>query len=83
MSELKRNQIGFLVTLINEFARRFSLTDKQSFEYIYRNGGIEMYLYTSPIYDALRNPDSRLYFQSPGYVYSCINQTNEIGNMVK
>lgn len=44
MSELKRNQIGFLVALINEFARRFSLTDKQSFEYIYRYGGIEMYL---------------------------------------
>lgn len=44
MSELKRNQIGFLVALINEFARRFSLTDKQSFEYIHRYGGIEMYL---------------------------------------
>lgn len=36
MSELKRNQIGFLVALINEFAQRFSLTDKQSFEYIHR-----------------------------------------------
>ena len=44
MSELKRNQIGFLVALINEFARRFSLTDKQSYEYINRYGGIEMYL---------------------------------------
>ena len=39
MSELKRNQIGFLVALINEFAKRFSLTDRQSFEYISRYGG--------------------------------------------
>lgn len=30
-------------------------------------------VYTSPIYTALHNPDSQLYFQSPGYVYACIN----------
>lgn len=29
-------------------------------------------VYNSPIYEALRNPDSHLYFQSPGYVYSCM-----------
>lgn len=29
-------------------------------------------VYTSPIYEALRNPDSTLYFQSPGYVYSLL-----------
>lgn len=29
-------------------------------------------VYTSPIYEALHNPDSHLYYQSPGYVYSCM-----------
>lgn len=29
-------------------------------------------VYTSPIYEVLRNPDSQLYYQSPGYVYSCM-----------
>ena len=27
-------------------------------------------VYNSPIYEALRNPDSHLYYQSLGYVYS-------------
>lgn len=29
-------------------------------------------VYSSPLYEALRNPESHLYYQSPGYVYSCI-----------
>ena len=29
-------------------------------------------VYSSPIYDVLRNPKSQLYYQSPGYVYSCL-----------
>lgn len=29
-------------------------------------------VYSSQIYEALHNPDSRLFFQSPGYVYSCL-----------
>lgn len=29
-------------------------------------------VYNSPVYGALRNPDSHLYYQSPGYVYSCM-----------
>lgn len=33
-------------------------------------------VYNSHIYEALRNPDSKLYFQSPGYVYSCMNDTS-------
>lgn len=30
-------------------------------------------VYTSSIFAALHNPDSLLYFQSPGYVYACMN----------
>lgn len=30
-------------------------------------------VYNSLIYEALQNPESQLYFQSPGYVYSCLN----------
>lgn len=29
-------------------------------------------VYNSSIYEALHNPDSHLYYQSPGYVYSCM-----------
>ncbi len=29
-------------------------------------------VYTSHAYEVLRNPDSQLYYQSPGYVYSFI-----------
>lgn len=44
MSENNVHKIGFLVALINEFAKRFHLTDKQSYDYIARYGGIEMFL---------------------------------------
>ena len=44
MSENNVHKIGFLVALINEFAKRLHLTDKQSYDYIARYGGIEMFL---------------------------------------
>lgn len=44
MSEQNLSKIGFLVALINEFGKRFGLTDKQSYDYISRYGGIEMFL---------------------------------------
>lgn len=44
MSELNISKIGFLVALINEFGKRFNLTDKQSYAYISKYGGIEMFL---------------------------------------
>jgi hypothetical protein len=44
MSKQNIHKIGFLVALINEFGRRFGLTDKQSYDYIAKYGGIEMFL---------------------------------------
>lgn len=44
MSKQNIHTIGFLVALINEFANRFGLTDKQAYEYISRFGGIEMFI---------------------------------------
>lgn len=44
MNQQNVNKIGFLVALINEFGKRYNLTDKQSYDYISRYGGIEMYL---------------------------------------
>lgn len=44
MSEQQSHKISFLVALINEFGRRFGITDRQSYEYISRYGGIEMFL---------------------------------------
>lgn len=29
-------------------------------------------VYNSTIFEALQNPESQLYYQSPGYVYSCL-----------
>ncbi len=34
-------------------------------------------VYTSPIYEVLRNPDSQLYYQSSGYVYSCMLENKQ------
>ena len=47
--------------LVRLVVEREGLTMSQAFEQVYN----------SPIYDALQNPESQLYFQSPGYVYSC------------
>ena len=43
MSELNRNKIDFLVALINEFAKRFGLSSKESYRYISRYGGVQMF----------------------------------------
>ena len=48
--------------LISLVVEREGLTISQAFEKVYN----------SPIYEALQNPESQLYFQSPGYVYSCL-----------
>ncbi len=42
MSEQQSHKISFLVALINEFGNRFGISDKESYEYISRYGGIEM-----------------------------------------
>lgn len=43
MPEQDVHKIGFFVALINEFARRFHITDKESYNYIARYGGVEMF----------------------------------------
>lgn len=48
--------------LISILMERQNLTMPEAFKKVY----------TSPIYEALRNPQSHLYYQSPGYVYSCL-----------
>lgn len=45
------------MALISEFAKRFSLTTKQSYEYINRYGGIKMYLKNYNILHTLTFPD--------------------------
>lgn len=57
MSEQNLSKIGFLVALINEFGKRFGLTDKQSYDYISRYGGIEMFLQHYNILHTLSFPD--------------------------
>lgn len=49
--------------LIRLTMEREGLTMPQAFDRVYH----------SAIYEALQNPDSQLYFQSPGYVYSCMD----------
>ena len=43
MSELNRNKIDFLVALIDEFAKRFGLSSRESYRYISRYGGVQMF----------------------------------------
>lgn len=49
--------------LIRLVIEREGLTMSQAFDKVYN----------SSIFSALHNPESRLYYQSPGYVYSCMN----------
>ena len=44
MSELNKNKIGFLVALINEFGQRFGLSTADSYRYINKYGGVQMFL---------------------------------------
>lgn len=44
MSQKNIHKIGFLVALINEFGRKYHLTDRQSYDYISQYGGVEMFL---------------------------------------
>ena len=44
MSELNTNKIGFLVALINEFGQRFGLSTADSYRYINKYGGVQMFL---------------------------------------
>lgn len=58
-----QNMVEDMTTdLISLSIEREGLTMPQAFEKVYN----------SPIYEALQNPESQLYFQSPGYVYSCL-----------
>ncbi len=40
MNELKK-RINYTVACINEFARRYEITEKEAFNYLYLHGGIE------------------------------------------
>lgn len=43
MSDLDRHKIDFLVALIYEFAKRFGLSNKESYQYISQYGGVQMF----------------------------------------
>ena len=44
MDELSLHKIDFMVALIDEFGKRFGLSNKESYSYISRYGGIQMFL---------------------------------------
>lgn len=43
MEEKDRHKIDFLVALIDEFGRRFGLSSRESYTYINRYGGVQMF----------------------------------------
>lgn len=44
MSEQDTNKVDFLVALINEFGRRFGISDHDAYCYIERYGGVPLFL---------------------------------------
>lgn len=44
MNELSEHKISFLVALISEFGQRFSLSNVDSYRYINKYGGVQMFL---------------------------------------
>ena len=57
MTELNRNKAGFLVALIDEFGKRFGLSNREAYRYINQYGGVQMFfkhydiLHTLPFND--------------------------------
>ena len=57
MSELNRNKAGFLVALIDEFGKRFGLSNREAYRYINQYRGVQMFfehydiLHTLPFND--------------------------------
>ena len=47
MNELTQHKIDFWVALIDEFGRRFGLSNRDSYRYINQDGGIQMFLVQS------------------------------------
>ena len=43
MNELNRNKVGFLVALIDEFGKRFGLSNKEAYHYINQHGGVQLF----------------------------------------
>ena len=43
MDELNLHKIDFMVALIDEFGKRFGLSSKESYSYINRYGGVQMF----------------------------------------
>ncbi len=43
MTELNRNKAGFLVALIDEFGKRFGLSNREAYRYINQYGGVQMF----------------------------------------
>ena len=44
MDRLNLHKIDFLVALINEFGKRFGLSNRESYRYINQYGGVQMFL---------------------------------------
>ncbi len=44
MDRLNQHKIDFLVALIEEFGKRFGLSNKESYRYINQYGGVQMFL---------------------------------------
>ncbi len=43
MNELTIHKIDFFVALVDEFARRFSLSDSEAYRYIHQYGGVQAF----------------------------------------
>ena len=43
MDELTVNKIDFFIALIDEFARRFSLSNQDAYRYIHQYGGVQAF----------------------------------------
>lgn len=44
MDSLNQHKIDFLVALIDEFGKRFGLSNRESYRYISQYGGVQMFL---------------------------------------
>ena len=89
-----KDRIEYTVSLVSNFAKRYSLTTTQAFNYLDRikstylvkdfSFDVEQALravYNSQTYQKLCDPKTGLYFQSPLYVYDYLKNEIRTGKL--
>lgn len=75
-----KDKIEYTVALVSDFAKKYSLSTTQAFNYISVEQALRT-VYNSELYQKLCDPKTGLYFQSPLYVYDYLKTEIKTGKL--